>query len=146
MRRWSGSALVHIMACRLFGAKPLSKPVLEFPHLGTKEQTSVKFNQNIKISFTKMRLKITSAKSRPFCPAGDELTLVGYFRSRHLFALVLHSWGKCLWLYQDHITKYRNLSQFICCALLSAYDLTGALCMFFVTADYLTLEIAAMHT
>ena len=26
MRQWIGSALVQIMACRLFGAKPLSKP------------------------------------------------------------------------------------------------------------------------
>ena len=28
MRQWIGSALVQIMACRLFGAKPLSKPML----------------------------------------------------------------------------------------------------------------------
>ena len=28
MRHWIGSALVHIIACRLFGAKPLSKPIL----------------------------------------------------------------------------------------------------------------------
>ena len=27
MRHWIGSALVQIMACRLFGAKPLSKPI-----------------------------------------------------------------------------------------------------------------------
>ena len=26
--QWIGSALVHIMACRLFGAKTLSKPLL----------------------------------------------------------------------------------------------------------------------
>ena len=30
MRQWIGSALVQIMACRLFGAKPLSKPILGF--------------------------------------------------------------------------------------------------------------------
>ena len=28
MRQWNGSALVQIMACRLFGTKPLSEPVL----------------------------------------------------------------------------------------------------------------------
>ena len=28
MRQWIGSALVQIMACRLFGAKLLSKPLL----------------------------------------------------------------------------------------------------------------------
>ena len=30
MRHWIGSALVQIMACRLFGAKPLSKPMLGY--------------------------------------------------------------------------------------------------------------------
>ena len=30
MRRWTGSSLVHIMACRLFGAKPLSEPMLKY--------------------------------------------------------------------------------------------------------------------
>ena len=33
MRQWIGSALVQIMACRLFGAKPLSKPMLGFSQL-----------------------------------------------------------------------------------------------------------------
>ena len=33
MRRWSGSALVQIMACRLFGAKSLSKPMLGYCQL-----------------------------------------------------------------------------------------------------------------
>ena len=30
MRQWTGPALVQIMACRLFGAKPLSEPMLEY--------------------------------------------------------------------------------------------------------------------
>ena len=30
MRRWTGSSLLQIMACRLFGAKPLSEPMLEY--------------------------------------------------------------------------------------------------------------------
>ena len=33
MRQWIRSALVQIMACRLFGAKPLSKPMLEYYQL-----------------------------------------------------------------------------------------------------------------
>ena len=33
MRRWIGSALVQIMACRLFGAKPFSKPMLGYCQL-----------------------------------------------------------------------------------------------------------------
>ena len=43
MRQWSESTLVQIMACRLFGAKPLSKPTVGYCQLDPKEQTSVKF-------------------------------------------------------------------------------------------------------
>ena len=44
MRQWIGSALVQIMACRLFGAKPLSKPMLGYCQLDPKEQTWMKFD------------------------------------------------------------------------------------------------------
>ena len=30
IRHWTGSSMVQIMACRLFGAKPLSEPMLEY--------------------------------------------------------------------------------------------------------------------
>ena len=43
MRQWIGSALVQIMACRLFGAKPLSKPMLGYCQLDPQEQISVTF-------------------------------------------------------------------------------------------------------
>ena len=43
MRPWIGLALIQIMACRLLGAKPLSKPVLGCYKLDPYEQTSVKF-------------------------------------------------------------------------------------------------------
>ena len=43
MRQWIGSALVQIMACRLFGAKPLSKPMLGYYQLDPWEQISMKF-------------------------------------------------------------------------------------------------------
>ena len=33
MCQWIGSSLVQIMACRLFGAKPLSKPMLDYCQL-----------------------------------------------------------------------------------------------------------------
>ena len=42
MCKWIGSALVHIMACRLFGAKQLSTPMLGYCHFDPQEQTSVK--------------------------------------------------------------------------------------------------------
>ena len=33
MRQWTGSTLVHVMACRLFGAKPLLEPMLDYCQL-----------------------------------------------------------------------------------------------------------------
>ena len=38
------------MACRLFGAKPLSKPILGYCQLDHEEQTSVKFLSKYKLS------------------------------------------------------------------------------------------------
>ena len=43
MHQWIGSALVQIMACRLFSTKPLSKPRLVYFQLDPQEQTSEKF-------------------------------------------------------------------------------------------------------
>ena len=43
MRQQTRSSLVQIMACRLFGPKPLSEPMLSHCQLDSKEQTSVNF-------------------------------------------------------------------------------------------------------
>ena len=43
MRQWIRQALVQIMACRLFGAKPLSEPMQDYYQMDPCEQTSVKF-------------------------------------------------------------------------------------------------------
>ena len=65
------SALLQIMACRLFDAKPLSKPMLCCWILRNKLQWN--FNQNANVSLKKMHLKILSANWQPSCPRGDEL-------------------------------------------------------------------------
>ena len=73
MHQGTGSALVHVMACRLFGAKPLPKPMLGYSQLdseGTNLSEILIKIQNF--SFTKMHLKISSSKWRPFCSGGDE--------------------------------------------------------------------------
>ena len=43
MRKQPMISLVQIMACRLFGAKPLSEPMLDYCQLEPWEQTSVQF-------------------------------------------------------------------------------------------------------
>ena len=56
MHQWTGSALVQVMACHLFGAKPLPEPMLVYWQLDSWEQISVEFE------FKKMPLKLSSAK------------------------------------------------------------------------------------
>ena len=48
MRQWIREALVQIMACRLFGANPLSEPMLEYCYFDPQEQTSVKYSSKYK--------------------------------------------------------------------------------------------------
>ena len=48
MRRWTGPAFVQVMACHLFGAKPLVKQVLTYGQLDPWEQTLVKFESKYK--------------------------------------------------------------------------------------------------
>ena len=43
MRQQTRTSLVQIMAWRLFGAKPLSEPMLEYCYLNPLEQTSMKY-------------------------------------------------------------------------------------------------------
>ena len=67
MRQWIGSAMRRIMAYRLLGAKPLSQywDIANWT-LGTK---FFEIWINIQtFSFTKMPLKVSFPKWRPFCP------------------------------------------------------------------------------
>ena len=43
MDQWTKLSLFKIIACRLFGAKPLSEPVLTYYQLHPKEYISMKF-------------------------------------------------------------------------------------------------------
>ena len=75
MCHWIGYAWVLIMACQLFGAKLLSKPMLEYCQLSLRNKLKWNFNQNTKFSSMKMHLKMSSAKWQPFYPWVDELRL-----------------------------------------------------------------------
>ena len=63
--------MVWTMAWRLFGAEPLSKPILGYCQLDPQEQTLVEFNKKQNFSFTNMLVKMSSAKWRPFCSGGN---------------------------------------------------------------------------
>ena len=74
MCQWTKSSLVQIMAFRLFGAKPLSKPMLEYCQLEPAEPTSVTFKSKFNIFIQEMYWKMSSPKSRPFCLGLNVLT------------------------------------------------------------------------
>ena len=57
--------LLQIMACRLFGAKPLSEPMPPYCRLNHKKYISVK--SSLKFSFRKFRFEMAPAKWRPLC-------------------------------------------------------------------------------
>ena len=74
MRQWTGPALVQVMACRLFSAKPLPQPTLAYCQLDSWEQISVKFESEFyNFDSRKCIWKCRRPEWRPFCPGGDEL-------------------------------------------------------------------------
>ena len=76
MHQWFGSVLVQIMACYLFVAKPLFKPILGYCQLNHEKQTSVKFWSKYKSfhsSENSCIWKYCPRNGSHFCPGGDEL-------------------------------------------------------------------------
>ena len=67
MRQWIESALVEIMACRLFNTKPLSKPMLAYSQLDDSIRNSV-----ILIHKNAFEIVVYQVGGH-FVPVGDEL-------------------------------------------------------------------------
>ena len=61
------------MACRLSGAKPLSKSMLSYWQLDSKEQTSVKFILNTKLFIHENAFGNIVCEMAAICPGGDEI-------------------------------------------------------------------------
>ena len=66
MRECNIPTLVQIMACRMFGTKPLCEPMLPYCQLDPKEHISMKFYSKFKI-FIHGNTPNMSAKRQPFC-------------------------------------------------------------------------------
>ena len=74
MCQWTGPALVHVMACSLFRAKPLPEPMLAYCQLDAWEQISVKIeSQFYHFNSRKCIWHFRLPKWWLFCPGGDEL-------------------------------------------------------------------------
>ena len=68
------------MACRLFGTKPLSKPMPASVNWSLRNKRQWNFNQNAKFSFTNMHPKILSARWPPFYRGKLSLAFLVYHR------------------------------------------------------------------
>ena len=86
MRQWTRTTLVQIMACRLFGAKPLSKPVIVNWTLENKLQWNL--NQNTKLFIHDKHLKMSSSNRRPFCPGGGGRWLTWKMIGSNFYCLI----------------------------------------------------------
>ena len=62
------------MACRLFGTKPLSEPILVYVYLTRRKKISENVIEIPTFSFNKMRLKMSPAKRSPFCLGDNGLS------------------------------------------------------------------------
>ena len=86
------------MACRLFGAKQLSNPMLPYCQLDTKEHISVKLLFRIQqFSFKEMHLKMPSAKMAAILPDLNVLTFPPVLQSKwHAGTTILDEVIVCL--------------------------------------------------
>ena len=83
MRQWTRPALFQVMAFRLFGAKPLPEPMLDFCQLDSWEQISVKFESEFyNFDSKKCIWKCRLTELRPFCPGGDELRVTDIWKKK----------------------------------------------------------------
>ena len=63
-----GSSFVNVMACHLFGTKPLSDPIITYSRLDPlKTISSETWTKTMIFSVKKIHLKMPSAKQGPFC-------------------------------------------------------------------------------
>ena len=73
--QWTGSSLVQVMACCLFGTKPLPETMLPVCQLNPWEQISMKFlSEFYHFHSRKCIWKCCLPQWRPLCSGGDELS------------------------------------------------------------------------
>ena len=88
MHQWTVSALVQVMACRLYGAKPLPEPILDYCQLDPWEQISVKFESEFyHFHSRKCISNFRLPKWQPFCPGGDESINTKMVKAEYLLGL-----------------------------------------------------------
>ena len=103
MRRWSGSALVQVMAWRLFGTKPLPEPTLIVNWTFRDKYFSEIWVEIQKFSFMKMHLQMSFAKMAAILSGGDELIYAVQYQiySYNCWCSNFRLW--CYWCHSFHV-------------------------------------------
>ena len=74
MHQWTGSSLVQVIVCCLFGAKPIPEPMLDYCQLDSWEQISLKMESEFyHFHSIKYIWKCCLPKWHPSCPGGDKV-------------------------------------------------------------------------
>ena len=81
MRQWIGSALVQIMACRLFATKPLPEVMLAYWQPDSWEHTAVKFVSKYKLFFHENAYGNVVCENAAIFSRGDESIKVAWVLS-----------------------------------------------------------------
>ena len=90
----TGSSLVQITACCLFGVKPLSKPMITSHQSHRREQVSIKIYRNKLILVHESHLNLSFVILSPFCHGVEALNNSPYWTWSHDWdvGLYLHWW------------------------------------------------------
>ena len=124
MSQWIGPASVQIMACRLFGAKPSSKPTLFFVNCALRSKLKWNLNQNIKNFHSWKPIRKYLLRNGGHFVRGDELILNAprsldshseWYRcvSENTFKPRVQLWTKCLTLLPSLCLQFIISLQFI---------------------------------
>ena len=123
MRRWTRSALVWVMACRLVGAKPLSEPMKEYFQLVPCEQASVKFESKYKTFHSWKRIWTCRLRNGGHFVLGkmSKVEALSYWENKNTWALRAATVCKCSrvpFLFRGAVNvKVIYLSDWLCRAI-----------------------------
>ena len=127
MRRWTGSALLQMMACRLDGTKPLSESILIYCQLDPKECISIKFYLKFKYFHSrKMHL------NKYFHSRKCQVLSIKRMRRQNGDHVVQGRWVKCF-AYRTTLKNTRYIVK-IC-----------TICRHWHSALYISLLLAWLH-
>ena len=121
---WTGSSLIHVMACHLFGTKPLPEPMMAYRQLDLWEQYSVNFLS--KLNYFHWQNCIW--KCRLQRRGGGILSLpqcINTFMMIHIGCPCANVYNVSIW-FHDHF--YQNISSEKCLIQITCHNYGNNIC------------------